>query len=72
MITSFLFKKSSPNDMFIDFRESRRERERREREILIGFLPYLSRQDQTHDLGRCPDWGWNPQRFGVGADAPAT
>lgn len=38
---------SSPEDMFIDFREKRREREKEkhrcERETLIGYLPHVPR-----------------------------
>ena len=30
-----------------------------------------SPRDPTHNLGMCPDWGSNPQHFGVWDEAPS-
>ena len=48
-------------DMFIDFREGGREREISMRDRDIGLLV---------DYHRRPDWGSNPQPFGVGDATP--
>ena len=52
--------KSSPEDMFIDFRERGREREKHwcEKETLIGCLPYT------------PQPKSNPQPFSLRVDSP--
>ena len=47
--------------MFIDFRE---------RETLIGHLPYMPRRGMETQLGMCPDWELNPQPLGEWDDAP--
>ena len=54
-------------------REGGREREReggREGEREIGQLPLIHTRtrDPTCNLGLCPDWGLNPQPFGVWDD----
>ena len=74
------FFKSSPEDMFIDFRARGRGREgrrERERETLISGrnidqLPpiYALTRDQTCNLGMCPDQGSNLQPSGVQDIAP--
>ena len=52
--------------MFIDFRESGRERERN-----IDWLPpvHALTRDWTQNLGMCPDWELNLQPFGVWDEA---
>ena len=56
-----LFFESSPENMFIDFRERGRERERN----LYQLSPRVRSLtgDQTRNLGMCPDW--ELQLFGV-------
>ena len=54
--------------MFIDFRDRIRERGRNidVRERIIGLPPVCAlTEDQTHNLGTCPNPGSNSQPFGV-------
>ena len=53
--------------MFIDFNERGRERER---DIDQFFPLHALTRDRTHNLGMCPEWGSNPQLFGVQDNAP--
>ena len=67
--------------MFIDLRERGWERERereREREKIIhvterniDWLPPVPSptRDRNHNLVMCPEWGSNPQPFGLWNDA---
>ena len=50
--------------MVIDFRERRGGRERETRKNINQFASCT--EDQTPNLGMCPDQGSNPQPFGVG------
>ena len=67
--------------MFTDFREKEKERKterNRERqrniEVREKHQMVASRThpdwDQTYNRGTCPDWGSNPQPFGVWDDTP--
>ena len=58
---------------FIDFRERGmgREKHKCDREILNSCLLYMPQpRIKTHNLGMCPDWGLNPQLFGVWDNVP--
>ena len=68
---------SSPEDFLLLLeREEERERERgREMDVKernIDCLPSVRAPtgDRTHNLGMCPDWGSNPQTFGVQDNTP--
>ena len=67
---------SSPEDFLLLLeREEEREREERYmdvRERNIDCLPSIRAptRDRTHNLGMCPDWGWNPQTFGAQDNTP--
>ena len=52
--------------MFIDFREKGRETGTSNGLPLVRTLT----KDQIHNVGMRPDWGLNPQPFGVPEDAP--
>ena len=62
------FKKNPPPRMCLltlerkgkGWRKGWGEREK-EKHTLIGFLPYMLRRHDTHNLGVCPDWEANLQ-----------
>ena len=67
-ISSFLF--FELKNMFINFTETGRERERKRKNI--SWLPpiYALMGDRTCNPGMCPDQELNTQPFGVWDDAP--
>ena len=64
------FFKSSPEDMFIDFREKRSDSETLLWERNISSLPPVLGPTGDHTLGMCPGWESHPQPFGVWNNAP--
>ena len=68
-----LFFKSSPEDIFSDFREREAEggREGKERERNIGLLPLLHTPDGDHS-GMCPDQELNWLPFSLQAGTQST
>ena len=68
------FFKSIPEDIFTDFREEERQRERKKHQYKrnTDWLPPTCDQtrDQTPNLGMCPNRGSNPQPFSVWDNAP--
>ena len=66
--------KSSPKDMFIDFRKTGKETKRETLMLVrnISQVPPVCplTRDQTCSLGMCPDQDLNPQPFGVRNDTP--
>ena len=75
-IDFFFFRVLTQGYVFIDFRKREKqgggERETLMRERNIDQLPpiHTLTEDQTHNLGMCPDRGLNPQTFGAQGDAP--
>ena len=54
-----------------DFRGRGKEVEReRKRNIDQSPPAHSLTRDQTHNLGACPDQGWNPKTSGVWDNAP--
>ena len=72
---TFIFFKSSVEDMFIDVRERREREKEREKQMWgrnIDQLPLAGSLTGywTCSLGMCPDQGLNPQLFGAQNNAP--
>ena len=72
-----IFKNSLPEDMFITFRERRREEGERKKhrcERNIDWLPLvpIPTEDQTCNPSVCPDWESGLQSFGVQDNATSS
>ena len=70
-----LFFKSSPKDIFTDFRERERRERVRKRSIWEKNISWLHpvcslTRDRTHNPSMCPDWESNLQPFSVQENAP--
>ena len=67
------FKKTSPKDMFIAFRERGKGRSRERQTDIDQLLPICApTRDQTCNLGMCPDQESNPQPLGAQDNTPTS